>query len=338
VTPAPVPAMAHLQAQGARDALIGLSDDAVNMMFASLTAAGKLKAGDDQGCFDTGATVGSLLPDDCDTLIVDSPPGIATAAARGYCHAIKGANCDSLAVGSDGFLTATAQGVCHGASGHTCSTVSPEGDLVEIGACSITPAFNLRASQPLLFCAKGDVPPRMLLPGTGGVGGSVPTALRVNDLTVALVVDRSGNHAVDGALADAPGCFTPGASTAVDCSALSACLDLNLNFSMQFRTCSDGKPGFKSAFDSIQILSREVGVVCSGAASPASDADVLDSASDETITIPIAANAGEFSPDICGAGLDLGGFVTCTAPEILTIDADGALQLRDYLGITCRIQ
>jgi hypothetical protein len=339
LTPAPVPTMSAMQSQGAQDALIGLSDDAINMMFASLTAAGKLKAGDDQGCFDTGANVGSLLPADCDTLTVDNPPGLATAAARGYCHAIKGDNCDTLTFTGNGFLTSTEQGVCHGALGDTCSTISPTGDLVKIGACLITPDLNLHASEPLLFCAKGDVPPRMLFPNTGTPGSLVPTALRLNDFTVALVIDRDGNHKVDGALAAVPGCFTPGVSNAVDCNVFSACLDLNLNFGMQFlNTCPGGKPGFKSVFDSVQILNRQIGVVCSGATSATSDGNVLNSASNDTITIPIATNAGQLSPDICGAGLDLGGFVTCAAPDILTIGAGVSPDLRDYIGITCKLQ
>jgi hypothetical protein len=336
LTPAPVPGMAAMQQQGAKDALIGLSDDAINMMFASLTAAGKLKAGDEQGCFDTNTTIGSLLPADCDTLVLGD--GLATAGARGYCHAIRGTNCDSLNYNNDGFLTATEQGICHGASGSTCSTISPQGDLVKIGACSITPNFNLHATQPLLFCAKGDVPPRMLFPNGGAPGTNVPAALRLNDFTVALVVDRTENHQIDGALAAAPGCFTAGANAA-DCNVFSACLDLNLNFGMQFlNNCPGGKPGFKSTFDSIQVLAREVGVVCSGAASPTTDDSVLGTASNEAFTIPIGTNAGALSPDICGAGLDLGGFVTCDAPLVLSIEADGSPKLRDYLGVTCRIK
>jgi hypothetical protein len=336
LTPAPVPTMVAMQAQGAKDALIGLSDDSVNMMFASLTAAGKLKAGDEQGCFDTGATIGTLLPADCDSLNLGND--LASAGARGYCHAIRGDNCDALHFNSDGFLTGTEQGICHGASGHACNTISPEFDLVKIGACGVTPSFNLHATQPLLFCAKGDVPPRMLFPNTGGAGSAVPAALRLNDLTVALVVDRTENHAVDGALGATPGCFS-GTANAADCNVFSACLDLNLNFSMQFlNSCPDAKPGFKSTFDSIQILNRQVGVVCSGATSPTTDGSILGTASDDTITIPIGNNAGQLSPDICGAGLDLGGFVTCADPQILGIEADGTLNLKDYLGITCRIK
>ena len=150
-------------------------------------------------------------------------------------------------------------------------------------------------------------------------------------------VDRSENHVVDGPLATTGSCFA--GSTAADCNVFSACLDLNLNFSMQFlNSCPNGTPGFKSTFDSIQILSRDIGVVCSGATSPANDNDILKTASDDTITIPIASNAGQLSPDICGAGLDLGGFVTCDAPQILAIEADGSPSLRDYLAITCKIK
>jgi hypothetical protein len=335
LTPAPVPTMTSMQSQGAKDALIGLSDDTINMMFASLTAAGNLKAGDAQGCFDTGATIGSLLPPDCNALDVGND--LASAGARGYCHAIRNSDCNALSFNGDAFLTSTEQGICHGASGHVCTTISPEGDLLKIGTCLATPNFNLHATQPLLFCAKGDVPPRMLFPNTGAPGAAVPSALRLNDFTVALVVDRTENHVVDGPLVNTGSCFAgPNAS---DCNVLSACLDLNLNFSMQFlNSCPNGTPGFKSTFDSLQIVTRDIGVVCSGATSPTSDADILNTASDDTITIPIATNAGQLSPDVCGAGLDLGGFVTCAAPQIVAIEADGTVNLRDYLAITCQIK
>jgi len=352
LTPAPVPNFGALRSQGVEDAFIGLSDDSINMMFASLTAAGKLKTGDDQGCSDTGLTVGSLLPANCDSLTINLDPmtinDVGTVLARGYCHAIKGDSCNSIVYNNPALsatdnanLTATEQGECHGAEGHVCTDAAVNmGNGVIWGACALTPNFNLHANQPLMFCAKGDVPPRMLFPNSTPDSGGVPTALRLNDLSVALVIDRTGNHAVDTPLPTTPGCFATGASTAVDCNVFSACLDLNLNFSMQFlNSCPSGKPGFKSTFDSVQLLNRQLGVVCSGATSPTTDANVIASASDQnTITIPISTNAGQLSPDICGAGLDLGGFVTCTTPEILAVEADGMPDLRDYLGITCKIQ
>jgi hypothetical protein len=346
LTPAPVPTMASMRAQGAEDALIALSDDTINMFFASLTAAGKLKAGDAQGCFDTGATINTLLPPDCDSLNIGND--IATIAARGYCHAIKGDSCDALTFNDpvltaidNANLTATMQGECWGAQGlptsKTCSDIAG-GNLLKWGACNITPNFNLHANQALLFCAKGDVPPRMLLPNEGGAAGTVPVNLRVNDLTVDLVIDRTGNHAVDGPLASLPGCFA-GGNNSGDCNVLAACLDINMNFAMQSITCSDGKPGFRAGFiPPIQLVTRDIGKVCSGATSPTSDGSVLSTSSDNTVMIPIGNNAGVFSPDICGAGLNLGGLVSCTTPQILSLEANGSPDLRDYLGITCKVQ
>jgi hypothetical protein len=98
LTPAPVPAFPIPNVQ---DIFVGLSDDSINMMFATLTGAGKLKTGpaNGNGCIDTNTTVGSLLPADCDTLAAPDGLGsnLATVAARAYCHAIKGDNCGTLA-------------------------------------------------------------------------------------------------------------------------------------------------------------------------------------------------------------------------------------------------
>lgn len=351
LTPAPIPS---LPIPNAEDVLIGLSDDAINMMFASLTAAGNLKVGDAQGCFSTGVTIDTLLPANCDSL--DLGNDFASAGARGYCHAVKGHDCESLTylLGgvADGFLTSTEQGVCHGAAGHIC-TDTFGGDLVQLGACAITPNFNLQADQGLLICAKGDLPPRMLFPNDGTPSTNVPTKLRLGDLTVALVIDRHGNAdgspdgQVTGLLADAPSCFAPGVSNAVDCNVFAACLDLNFNFRMNSAAAAScgGKPGFKATFESVQIEDLELGVVCQGGTSPTTDEEILDSASDEnTITIPLATEAGQVSPDICGAGLDfkLGAAVSCVSGKILAIEAEPGTpakeRLRDYLAITCDIQ
>uniref|UniRef100_Q01V46 Uncharacterized protein n=1 Tax=Solibacter usitatus (strain Ellin6076) TaxID=234267 RepID=Q01V46_SOLUE len=346
LTPAPVP---PLPVPNAKDVFIGISDDAINMMFASLTAAGKLQTGapGGNGCIDTGVTIGTLLPPSCDSLTLDND--VSTVAARGYCHAIKGDACGSvtynnpaLSATDNANLTASEQGECYGAqglpAGQTCGSLA-NFNLFFYGACSITPNLNLHAPQPLLFCAKGDVPPRMLFPDNPGTGGAVPAVLRIPSLSVALVIDRDQNHQTTGAFANIPGCFTPGTSTAVDCNVFSACLALNLDFSMAFQTCSDGKPGFVPTFQDVQVLTRQVGTVCGGATSPTTDASVLSSSSNTQITIPLGNNGASFAPPICGAGLDLGGFVSCTQPGVLSIRSENTfLDSRDYLAITCKIQ
>ncbi len=347
LTPAPVPT---LPVPNAKDIFVGISDDAINMMFASLTAAGRLQTGPPggNGCIDTGATVGSLLPASCDSLTLGDD--ISTVAARGYCHAVKGDVCGglsfndpALSAGDNANLTASEQGECYGAqglpAGQTCSSIA-QGNLLTFGACEITPNFNLHASQPLLFCAVGDVPPRMLFPDNPGTGSAVPAVLRIPSLSVELVIDRDGDHQAPGALADIPGCFTSGASNAVDCNAFSACLSLNLDFSMAFQTCSqDNKPGFVPTFQDVQVLARQIGTVCGGATSPTSDSNVLQQSSNTQITIPLGQNGAGFAPPICGAGLDLGGFVQCTNPGVLSIRTENTFpESRDYLAITCKIQ
>ena len=354
LTPAPVPT---LPVPNAKDIFVGISDDAINMMFASLTAAGRLQTGDPSGngCINTGSTVGSILPADCDTLNIPNSTGgtddVATAAARGYCHAIKGDACGSLTYDDPALsptdnanIAAAEQGECYGAqglpAGQTCSTVA-NGNLLVWGACQITPNFNLHAAQPLLFCAKADVPPRMLFPDNPGTGTAVPAVLRIPSLSVALVVDRDEDNQVPGPFAAVPGCFTQGTSTAVDCNAFSACLDLNLDFSMAFETCSqDNKPGFLPTFQDIQVLpSSSLGTVCGGATSPTSDSDVLSQSSNTQITIPLGQNGAGFAPPICGAGLDLGGFVNCANPGVLSIRTENTFpESRDYLAITCNVQ
>jgi hypothetical protein len=334
----------------AKDIFVGISDDSINMMFASLTAAGKLQTGapNGNGCIDTGVTVGSLLPADCDTLNLGDD--VATVAGRGYCHAIKGDACGgivfhdpALSAGDNANLSATEQGECYGAqglpAGQTCSSVA-NGNLLLWGACTITPNYNLHAPESLLFCAKGDVPPRMLFPDTGGSSTSVPAVLRIPSLSVELVVDRDSDHQVPGALADIPGCFVQGTSTAVDCNVFSSCLSINLDFSMAFQVCpQDNKPGFIPTFNDIQILARQVGTVCQGATSPTADANILTQSSNTQITIPLGQNGAGFAPPICGAGLDLGGFVQCTSPGVLSIRSETTFtDSRDYLAITCQVQ
>jgi len=177
----------------------------------------------------------------------------------------------------------------------------------------------------------------MVFPNTGTAGDSIPTALRLNDFSVSLVTDRTKNNTPDAPLATLPNCF--GGNLASDCNVFSACLDLNMNFAMNNNVvCPDNKPGFKAVFDSIQVVTRDIGVVCSGSTSPTTDSQVLSTSSDSTITIPLGQNAGTVSPDICGAGLNLAGIVECATPQIVSIEADGLNEFKDYLGITCKIQ
>jgi hypothetical protein len=300
--------------------------------------------------------VSDMLPSaGCDSLTLSTDG--STVAARALCHAIKGDSCASLSftnpadsATTNADLTATDQGSCFGAqglpAGQTCSTLSQSvttvaGKLLFVAACNATPNFNVNANQPLLFCAQGDVPPRMLFPDSGGSPSAVPAVLRIPSLNVSLIVDRQGiGPAALGPVAGIPGCFTQGTSNAVDCNVFQACYGLNIDFTMAYDTCpQDGKPGFLPTFKDIQVLNSQIGTVCGGATSPTTDTSVLQQGSNQQTTIPLAQNGAKFAPPICGAGLDLGGFVTCSAPGVLSIRSESTFtDSRDYLAITCAVQ
>jgi hypothetical protein len=335
LTPAPLPT---LPVPNAQDVFIGLSDDSMNMMFASMTTAGKLKS----TCNTTGKTLADLLPASCDTITLDTP--IATALARGACYGVRiDTSCEAIVMPDDpnGVNTASAQGVCHAYRGDNCNTLPLQGGLLAAAAekavCANTPNPNLRSDQALLFCANADVPPRMLLEDNTSTT-AVEAALRVNDLSVAMIVDRDTTGNVDGPIANVASCFGKDAPTNIDCNLFASCVDLNFNFNMQFQTCNDGKPGFLNQFTSIQILNREAGVVCGGTSNMSTDSTVVNaSSSDEAVTIDLTGRAQQFAPPVCGAGLSMGGFVTCDLPTLLAIESDGNPALKDYIAITCKI-
>ncbi|MEO7792905.1 MAG: hypothetical protein ABIX28_25435 [Vicinamibacterales bacterium] len=361
-----LPTMKQMQDQGATDALVGLSQDAINMLFASLAGGGDLKVpnSDAQGCF-LGAKLTDVLPQNCDTLQL---PGLthlgleAVATIRGICHGIRRDPCDPLTYTdpdiADGdnltqLLTGTIRGVCHGVTpdatptapgDQACLFVSPEGDLVEIGSCFAAQGLNLNLDKTdnVMFCVKGDIP-TMTFPNNPAING-VTSDLALNDLSVSLIVDRDGNGAVDGPINSLPGCFT-GLETNKDCNVVAACLDINFRFAMHNTICAadpgipgdTAKPGFQAEFLDFLPIVRQIGEVCSGTTPPPSpDTQVLEASSNhDGVTGPLAQNAGLLSPPICGAGLDMGGFVTCDNAKILGLESNGDPKFKEFLALTC---
>jgi len=326
------PTLPSLPIPNASDAVIALSTDTINMFLASMTVAGRLK----ESCQPSGKTLGDLLPADCDSLINEASV-TATALQQGICHGIRGSNCETLG----GPRKPIKQGACHGTRGDNCATIPTTGtlkkQLLEKATCQNTPNLNLHADQNILFCTRQDIPPRMAVLSGGG-SDPVSTALRLKSLSVALLLDRQGDG-LDASLDTTPQCFGTGAPRIGDCALYEACLDMNFKFEQQFVAPADalcgGLPGFKSAFKEVQILSRQAGVVCSGAGLAGDDALVLDqTSSSDIVTITLPQKAQSFAPPVCMEGLTLGNFVTCGTPQLLAI---GAGTFKDYLGVTCGI-
>jgi hypothetical protein len=325
-----------VKTQGGLDVSALISDDSLNMFFASMTLSGKLKT----SCQDSGKTLADVIPDICDT--INLPAGdLATAGAQGACHAIRGDTCESLTASTQ-FLTAVKQGACHGVAGDTCSQIAVSATQflaqTERETCENTPQLGLSPDMPLLFCSRQDVPPLPALQA-GGQPNQVPMSLRLPQLSVALVLDRNKNTTLDANLEELPSCFGDGVPTVGDCFAYALCLNVNLNFKMGFQTCTDGTPGFKSTFDSVQELGRQVGTICGGSGVVGSDTLMtgVAGASNSVVTTNLGQQGQQFAPEICMKGLDLGGLVACATPKLISV-ADGGDSFKDHLGITCAVQ
>ncbi|TGD76081.1 hypothetical protein E4634_00585 [Mangrovimicrobium sediminis] len=314
---APAPTM---QIPNAGDATVLLSDEVINQLFSSMAESGGLKT----ACQYTDKSVDDVLPTDCDAL--------DGAAASGMCHAIRGTDCETLA--GDGITgTAIKQGVCHGASGDTCSGIA--GSDLERNTCSGTPPTTLAAYNQVLFCSRQDNPPRFLIQDDAGTPATVETAVRLSDLSVAIVVDRDNDGFAE--LNDTPDCFGSDASVSGDCALYNTCLDLNLVTTSSIATenldCPAGVPGFVTDVVDFQILNRQEGVVC-GAAQETVDGQLVGTSNDDDTVDLIGENVDTYAPPLCVEGLDLGGFVTLQNPKIIAVETDGDADFQEYIGIT----
>lgn len=327
----------------ADDLFVMPSENSYNMMFASMTAGGRLKT----SCQPTGKTVGDMVPANCEDLVITldtaEASDAATAAARGICYAVRGVDCETLSVVSRPLLTGIQQGACHGFRGDICDTLPVAAGLpgliegpAEKATCTATPATNLTASQGVLFCSRQDVPPALKITDNPSTTGKVETKLRLNDLSMALIVDREGNG-LQGTLSALPKCFAKGSPTVGDCALYEICLDLNLITELELLTCSDGNPGIAAKAIDLQVLNRQPGVVCS--AGPAGDdTQVIDQSESDDVSIDaFKQRVDDFTPPLCAKGLTLGGTLNFLSPHLISSETDGDPAFQEFLGITGHI-
>jgi hypothetical protein len=307
-------------------------------------------------------------------------PGKATLIAQGRCHGRKLADCDSLTAGTPQDAQVK-QGACHGQRATDCSTLTGlqnarkagtcaavqgiacsdvpllarshctsgriqvniiEGLLkaAEQQGCKLTPSLAIRGDQPLLFCARQDLPPRFLVrdePQTS----DVEVGLRLNDLSLAIVVDRDRDQQLDGQLSATGPCFGKNAVDSGDCSLAALCLDLNFIAAFELADNNEcppsggvAKPGFKARIVDVQPLQRLFGAVCGGL--PAGDdATVLNESTSQNASIDtLRVNAQTFSPPACIQGLTLGGFVTFQDPTIFALRTGAPRSVCENDGVT----
>ncbi|MDW7772830.1 MAG: putative metal-binding motif-containing protein [Desulfobulbaceae bacterium] len=333
-----------------------ISDDAINQLFASMTKQGEVQSmclpsgkcaggtNDEKTCVDdsvcTGGgtcnylTVGDLLPADC----LDIPAILPKV--RGICEGMKRGDCEAL-------TQINAQGACHGTVGDNCETI-PVSSFPELEkqTCRDTPNRNIFYDDPLMFCARADVPPYVLIQDNVDIDGNpvstegiVETYLRLNDLLVGIIVDRDNDQAISGGELNAlPGCFVDGADTTGDCKIIASCLDMNIQADLGLDT-SGGGLRIKPTIGSIKLPPRDAGQPCEGGFNFGGDENVLNQSADSSSIGDLESNVEFFTPALQSDGLDLGGIVTFENPKLISIDTPGGIpgsesDFQDYLGIT----
>jgi hypothetical protein len=350
LTPAGLPG---LPVANAEDVFVALADDTFNQLFASLAASGGLKT----GCQDSGKTVGDLLPASCEDISVGECSNDASISCNEDADCGGGGTCEESAV-----KTGVARGTCHAFTEVDCDTL-PLWPPLQRATCNATrdnlDQINISGNTPLLFCALQDIPPRLLITDDNGTP-EIETVLRLNDLSVAMLVDRNANG-LDSELSSTPNCMAEGAPTEGDCAFFAVCLDLNLETAMQLAAkhcandpsiictgseectdvggacvdaCEAGKPGLVTRVNEISVTVRAAGVPCGGAPTPGDDELVADTAAENQTIGILFENANRFTPPVCIEGLTLGGFVQFANPTLIAIEADGDTSFEDYLGIT----
>lgn len=350
LTPAPIPSM---PVNGSDEVFVALSDDTFNQFFASMATSGRLKT----GCNDSGKTLGDLLPADCESLSVGVCSNDDTVSCK------TDSDCSGTCQQSL-LKTAIAKGACYGFKGVDCTTLP----LAQRVVCNATKTklaeININAGQSLMFCVREDIPPRLLIQDDISTA-DVETSVRLNDLSVALVLDRNGDGQLDGELPSTHSCLAQDAPTVGDCSFFGACLDLNIKTGMQLATkqcaadpsilcstdancasvggscvdvCAGGEPGFLSRVISVEPTIRSLGVVCGGAISTGDDDLMANTSGQDTTINMMLQNANRFAPPACIKGLDLGGFVQFKNPRLISIDTDGDATFDDYLGLTGKVE
>lgn len=348
----PTPAMAPMPPQGDRNTFFVISDDALNQLFASMSEQGEIKT----ECFgsDTGATIDDLLPPDCfDLEVMDDPA--ATAIVWGLCLGLRAADlqptdpndasalCETLITDVAGDptkdLQRAGQGLCHGMrpADNNCNFIP--GNLLEKIICAETPDFNLKASDPVLYCMQQENPPPILIDDQNLTDDVVDAVLRMNDTLVGIVVDRDGNGFPASELQILQGCFDEGTNNTIDCKGLALCMDLNLETTLGLQTeMGTGELQIVPLIGSLLIGDRPEGAPCEGGVNFGTDEGSLDGAMDsDSLKIDLFNNINMGSPPIEPDGIDFNGIVTFDNPKLIAIESGFNADFQDYVGVSGNI-
>jgi hypothetical protein len=309
---------------------ISIADDVLNGIFAAAAVSGEISSATCGGtlvqgtcCSDaTLQTMDDLLPADCtDPNFINTGSAPLDAVFQGACLGIKAADlapaaasalCESYIVPGGAFATVVGQATCHGARGASCSTipVAAIGGGVEIALCDKAADLNVKASDPILLCARSEIAPAFLIADNATSAGKVESVLRLNDLLVSILVDRAGDGFDGGELPSFPSC--PNDGTNADCAFIGVCLDMTFDAEM---TLVNGVMGPELAFNLLnpRPQPRPAGEACEGGISITFNSDetaTMGAAASNPIQDNLTENIGNSVPVQAPQNISLGGVVS----------------------------
>ncbi len=308
-------------------AFVVISDDMLNNIMAVETTQGEVKT----ICAPSAMTptLGSLFPADCATLANPTSSEIANAAVVGTCLGVKAAAlseadatalCESFADPTN-LVRRVGQGVCHGIRGANCGTIPLDGmflQIVESEVCEATPPLNVKATDPILYCSRSDVPPRIFISDDGTTTDAVEAMMRLNDLLVGILVDRDADGFDGGELNTLETC--PTNDLATDCKFVAVCLDLNVEAAMQLAG-TPSMPELAIDIGEIVPVPRDPGEQCEGGIELMYNFDEATggAADSDSVNVDLPGNVEDATPIQTPDNIDLGGLVDFQDPALFAI-------------------
>lgn len=270
---------------------IAISDDAINQLFHASTRTGALITQFE----DDTHTIDDLLPADCNTLAGEP-------SQQGACVGLRGGDCGSLPAGL---------------ALNTCLETAAASNLM-----------NIDANTLLLLHGRVDVPPKLLIIDDPLTTDVVESALRLSQLSVAIIADRDGEGLLSDPLDTIPTCTPLNPETNEECALWEACLDIDF-FADLTLTDDSGVPVLNT---NVTSSAHSTGTMCGGVSvTPGNPFDDLAQGLVVQLLTDLVTNN---TPPLRLEGLDFGGVVTLQNPRLIAIENDGDTDFSDYIAIT----
>jgi len=230
----------------------------------------------------------------------------------------------------------TVQCVCHGARGANCNQIPVNGlGVLERTICRAAPAVHLKASDPVLSCARNDLPPRVILADEPATT-PVESFTRLNDLLTGVVVDRNRDGVSDGTLSSMPACIKDG--TTSDCRLLAVCLDVDVWTQISLEE-QGGVPTLSYAIGAPIIEPHPAGAVCEGQVDfrYAADSGATSGAlGTDPVQAGLESKVATFIPGESFGEIQLDGLVSLVNPRLVALKTSAdAGRCNENLTLPC---